>query len=80
MPSWVRGLELTELLLTLGKNQHEESVEDDRILPWKVSETFDKGLFEGVAPDVVDDEVGGGVDDEAEVVHTGQAELPGCWT
>ena len=45
-----------------------------------MSETFDKGLFEGVAPYVVDDEVGGGVDDEAEVVHTGQAELPGCWT
>ena len=45
-----------------------------------MSETFDKGLFEGVAPDVVDDEVGGGIDDEAEVVHTGQAELPGCWT
>ena len=52
--------------------------EDDRILPWKVVDTFDKGLFEGVAPYVVDDEVGGGVDDEAEVVHAGQTELPGC--
>ena len=54
--------------------------ENDRILPWKVVDAFDKGLFEGVAPYVVDDEVGGGVDDEAEVVHAGQAQLPGCWT
>ena len=44
-----------------------------------MSETFDKGLFEGVAPYVVDDKVGGGVDDETEVVHAGQAKLPGGW-
>ena len=46
-------------------------------LPWKAFDTLHEGLFEGVAPDVVDDEVGGGIDDEAEVVHAGQAELPG---
>ena len=51
----------------------------DRILPWEVFDTFDEGLFEGVAPYVVDDEVGGGVDDKEEVVHAGQAELPSCW-
>ena len=54
--------------------------ENDKILPWEVVDAFDKGLFEGVAPYVVDDEVGGGVDDEAEVVHAGKAQLPGCWT
>ena len=51
-------------------------------LPWEVFDAFHEGLFECVAPYVVDDEVGGGVDDEAEVVDAGQTELPGCraWT
>ena len=47
-------------------------------LPWEVFDAFHEGLFECVAPYVVDDEVGGGVDDEAEVVDAGQTELPGC--
>ena len=50
-----------------------------KYLPWKVFDTFDKSLLEGVAPHVVYDEVGGGVDDETEVVHAGQAKLPGGW-
>ena len=80
LPSWVPGLESTALLLPLKSNMKiEESDGDGRILPWEVFDTLNKGLFEGVAPDVVDDEVGGGVDDKAEVVHAGEAELPGCW-
>ena len=51
-------------------------------LPWEVFDAFHEGLFECVAPYVVDDEVGGCVDDEAEVVDAGQTEFPGCraWT
>ena len=50
-----------------------------KYLPWKILDTFDKSLLEGIASHVVYDEVGGGVDDETEVVHAGQAKLPGGW-
>ena len=50
-----------------------------KYLPWEVFDTFDESLLEGVGPHVVDDEVGGGVDDQEEVVHAGQAKLPRGW-
>ena len=43
---------------------------------WQHADQFEEGLLEGAAAGEVDEEVDRGVEDEGEVVETGEAEDP----